>query len=144
MERSRTWCSRSRRWLAEGAQAEALRLSLRAPLLLNRLGDALPAASLLVLAFDGERADDAAHEGEVALAICDRVRGENLGPSAGERSLEVLHRSSWAQAPLFAAGAFVETLDVATTWERAEALGLAVRRAAEGLAFVREIGRAHV
>ena len=125
------------RWLAEGAQAEALRLALRAPLLLNRLVDALPAASLLVLAFDGERADDAAHEGEVALAICDRVRGENLGPSAGERSLEALHRSSWAQAPLFAAGAFVETLDVATTWERAEALGLAVRRAAEGLAFVR-------
>src|SRR6266478_5789892 len=125
------------RWLAEGAQAEALRLSLRAPLLLNRLVDALPAASLLVLAFDGERPDDAAHEGEVALAICDRVRGENLGPSAGERSLEALHRSSWAQAPLFAAGAFVETLDVATTWERAEALGLAVRRAAEGLAFVR-------
>jgi len=125
------------RWLVEGAQAEALRLSLRAPLLLNRLVDALPAASLLVLAFDGESEEYAAHEGEVALAICDRARGENLGPAAGERSLQSMHRASWAQAPLFAAGAFVEMLDVATTWERAEALCLAVRRAAEGLAFVR-------
>ncbi len=121
----------------EGAQAEALRLSLRAPLLLNRLVDALPAASLLVLAFDGESEEYAAHEGEVALAICDRARGENLGPAAGERSLQSMHRASWAQAPLFAAGAFVEMLDVATTWERAEALCLAVRRAAEGLVFVR-------
>jgi alkyldihydroxyacetonephosphate synthase len=125
------------RWLVEGAQAEALRLSLRAPLLLNRLVDALPTASLLVLGFDGEREDEAAHEGEVALAICDRARGENLGPAAGERSLDAFHRASWARAPLFSAGAYVETLDVATTWERAEALSLAVRRAAAGLAFIR-------
>src|SRR5438270_734068 len=85
------------RWLAEGAQAEALRLALRAPLLLNRLVDALPAASLLVLAFDGERADDAAHEGEVALAICDRVRGEHLGPSAGGRRVAARLPSSRAR-----------------------------------------------
>src|SRR5438105_2600388 len=110
------------RWLVEGAQAEALRLSLRAPLLLNRLVDALPAASLLVLAFDGESEEYAAHEGEVALAICDRARGENLGPAAGERGLQSMHRASWPQAPLFAAGALVEMLDVATTWELGEGI----------------------
>ena len=46
-------------------------------------------------------------------------------------------RARWSHAPFIAAGAFVETLDVATTWERAEPLLRAIRRAVEGLAFVR-------
>src|SRR2546426_796370 len=161
MERSRTWCSRSRRWTERARSCGRWKVRAAGPISRSccsgtrarrRSSPPPRCASCAHPASGGARAVAspprraalaprapcaAAHEGEVALAICDRVRGENLGPSAGERSLEVLHRSSWAQAPLFAAGAFVETLDVATTWERAEALGLAVRRAAEGLAFVR-------
>src|SRR5437867_6003491 len=125
------------RWLVEGAQAEALRLSLRAPLLLNRLADALPSAALLVLGFEATSEDDGAREGDVALGICDAARGEDQGVVAGERSLASADRVRWMKAPLFAAGAFVETLDFATTWDRAEALCVAVRRAVEDLAFVR-------
>jgi alkyldihydroxyacetonephosphate synthase len=125
------------KWLAEGAQTEALRLAMRAPLLLNRLVDALPASSVAVLGFEGDTEDDTAEEGEAALAICRRERGEDLGPAPAERWLASMHRTSWRQAPLFAAGAFVETLDVATTWDRAEPLHRAVRQAAEGLALVR-------
>jgi len=125
------------KWLVDGAQAEALRLSLRAPLLLNRLADALPSAALLVLGFEGTSEDDGAREGDVALGICDAARGEDQGVVAGERSLASADRVRWMKAPLFAAGAFVETLDFATTWDRAEALCVAVRRAVEDLAFVR-------
>src|SRR2546423_246241 len=53
------------KWLVDGAQAEALRLSLRAPLLLNRLADALPSAALLVLGFEATSEESAAREGEV-------------------------------------------------------------------------------
>lgn len=125
------------KWLAEGAQAEALRLALRAPLLLNRLIDALPGSSLVVLGFEGDTEDDTAQEGEAALVICGKERGEDLGAAPAEWWLASAHRAPWRQAPLFAAGAFVETLDVATTWPRAEALYHAVRRAAEGQALVR-------
>jgi alkyldihydroxyacetonephosphate synthase len=125
------------KWLAEGAQAEALRIALKAPLVLNRLVDALAASSLVVLGFEADSEDDAAEEGEGALAICRRERGEDLGAAPAERWLASMHRALWRQAPLFAAGAFVETLDLATTWDRAEPLYKAVRAAAEGLALVR-------
>ena len=125
------------KWLADGAQAEALRLALRAPLLLNRLVDALPASSLVVLGFEGETEDDTAEEGEAALALCRKERGEDLGAAPAEWWLASIHRAPWRQAPLFAAGAFIETLDVATTWPRAEPLYQAVRAATQGLALVR-------
>ena len=125
------------KWLADGAQAEALRLALRAPLLLNRLVDALPASSLVVLGFEGETEDDTAEEGEAALALCRKERGDDLGAAPAEWWLASIHRAPWRQAPLFAAGAFIETLDVATTWPRAEPLYQAVRAATQGLALVR-------
>jgi alkyldihydroxyacetonephosphate synthase len=125
------------RWLVEGAQTEAMRIVLRAPLLLNRLVDALPAASLALFAFEGAEEGDAAREGQAALAICARSNGEDLGPAPAERWLASAQRERWAHGPLIAAGGFVETLDLATTWERAEPLLRAVRRAVDGLAFVR-------
>ena len=125
------------KWLVDGAQAEALRLSLRAPLLLNRLAEALPSASLLVLGFDGNSEEEAAREGNVALGICDAARGEDRGVGEGERSVASTARERWTQTPLVATGAFVETLDLATTWDRVEALCLSVRKAVEDRAFVR-------
>ncbi len=125
------------KWLVDGAQTEALRITLRAPLLLNRLVDALPAASLALFGFEGAQEGDAAREGQAALAICARSQGEDLGPAPAARWLDSAQRARWSQGPLIAAGAFVETLDVATTWERAEPLLRAVRGAVEGLAFVR-------
>lgn len=125
------------KWLVEGAQAEAMRLSLRAPLLLNRLADALPGAWMVLLGFEGTVEGDAAREGEAALAVCARAQGEILGEDPARRWLASAERARWAQAPLVAAGGFVETLDVATTWDRAEPLYRALRSAVDGLAFVR-------
>jgi len=125
------------KWLVEGAQVEAMRLALHAPRLLNRLVDALPSSSLALLGFEGVDEADAFREGEAALSLCARAQGEDLGTATAARCLESARRASWTHGPLLAAGGFVETLDVATTWDRAEPLLAAVRGAVEGLAFVR-------
>jgi alkyldihydroxyacetonephosphate synthase len=123
------------KWLAEGAQAEALHVALRAPLLLNRLIDALPRAALLVVGFDGDSEDDCAEEGDAALAICHSDEGDDLGPGPGEKWFANRYAASYRGSPLFSGGAFVDTLDVATTWDRVAALDEAVRRAVSPHAF---------
>jgi alkyldihydroxyacetonephosphate synthase len=124
------------KWVVEGAQNEALRVALRAPVLLNRLVDALPAASLLILGFDGDSEDDCAEEGEAALALCETEEGADLGPAPGEKWLANRYKISYRQSPLYSAGAFVDTMEVATTWDRLETLYAAVRRAVCSHAFV--------
>lgn len=125
------------KWVVEGAQAEALRLALRAPALLNRLVEALPKSSLLVLGFEGDLEDDLAEEGDAALALCEAEQGEDLGPAPAERWLSTRYQARFQQAKLFSAGAFEDTLEVATTWDRLDALHIAVRHAVAGLALVR-------
>ncbi len=117
------------KWVVLGAQAEALRLALRAPLLLNRLVDALPEAALLVVGFEGDSEDECTEEGEAALAFCQAADGDDLGPAPGERWFANRYQAAYRGSPLFSAGAFVDTLDVATTWDRVAALDRAVRRA---------------
>jgi alkyldihydroxyacetonephosphate synthase len=124
------------RWVVDATQAEALRLALRAPMLLNRLVDALPAHSLMILGFEGDSEDDCAEEGDSALAVCESARGDDLGPAPGERWLANRYKISYRQSPLFSAGAFVDTMEVATTWDRLDSLYHQVRRAVQGLAFV--------
>jgi alkyldihydroxyacetonephosphate synthase len=127
------------RWVVDGAQAEALRLSLRAPALLNRLVDALPASALLILGFEGDGpsgSDDARQEGELSMRLLAAEGGEDLGPSPGEKWLANRYKISYRQSPLFSAGAFVDTMEVATTWDRLDALHRAVRDAVAPHAFV--------
>ena len=119
------------RWLADGAQKETLKLALRAPALLNRLADAFPGGTLLALGFDGGSEEDVADEGEAALALCQGERGEDLGPVPAERG-----GRERTVARLLAAGAFVDTLDVATTWDRLSQLHESVRQAAASHALV--------
>jgi alkyldihydroxyacetonephosphate synthase len=127
------------RALVEGAQNEALRLALRAPALLNRLVDALPAASLLVVGFEGDgrrAAAEAREEGEIALRLFEAHGGDDLGPSPGESWLANRYRVGYRQSPLFSAGAFADTMEVATTWDRVAPLYEGVSRAVAPHAFV--------
>jgi len=124
------------RWVVDATQAEALRLALKAPGLLNRFVDALPQKALLIIGFEADSEDDCAEEGESALAICQAAHGEDLGPAPGEKWLANRYKISYRQSPLFSAGAFVDTMEVATTWDRLDSLYHQVRRAVQGLAFV--------
>src|SRR5205807_3928532 len=115
------------------------RLALRAPALLNRLVDALPSASLLVLGFEGDGPfgeADAREDGELALRLLDGEGAEDLGSAPGEKWLANRYRISYRQSPLFSAGAFADTMEVATTWDRLSSLHAAIRRAAAAHAFV--------
>jgi alkyldihydroxyacetonephosphate synthase len=125
--------------LFSAGQREALRFALKAPLMLNRLVDAIPAGSLLILGFEGEGehgVDDARAEGEEALRLCREAGGDDLGAGPGEKWLTNRYKISYRQAPLFAAGAFVDTMEVATTWDRLPRLYEAVRRAVAHHAFI--------
>ena len=124
------------KWMVDGAQAQSLRLALRAPLLLNRLVDALPQSSLLILGFEGDSEDECAEEGDAALALCQAERGDDLGAAPGERWLQHRYKISYRQSPLYSAGAFVDTMEVATTWDRLDSLYAAVRRALSTRVFV--------
>ena len=125
------------RFLFDAGQREAWRTALKAPFLLNRLADALPKSCLLFLAFEGGEGDrDGDEGGRAALGLCRGAGGEDLGAPPAERFLANRHRDSFAAARLFAAGAFVQTLDLATTWDRALPLVAQVRRAVESRALV--------
>lgn len=123
------------RWVVDAGRPQTVRLALRAPVLLNRLLASLPAERLLLLGFESDASEDeCAEEGELSLALCHG--GVDLGPGPGERFFADRYGAPYQAAKLFAAGAFADTLEVATTWDRLEPLERAVRRAVERHALV--------
>ena len=60
----------------------------------------------------------------------------DLGDGPGERWLEKRHSVSFKATKMYAAGAFVDTMEVATTWDRLHALYDAVHAAVSPHAFV--------
>ena len=60
----------------------------------------------------------------------------DLGPGPGERWLAHRYAVSFRMSKVFDAGAFVDTMEVATTWDRLLELYRAVRAAVSPLAFV--------
>jgi len=90
---------------------------------------------LLIAGFEGtqERAAAEAALGHQALTA---AGGSDLGPEPGERWLAHRYRVSYQQSKVFMAGAFVDTMEVATTWDRLPGLYRAVRSAISRRALV--------
>lgn len=104
------------------------------PLILNQLAEALPGGCLLVVGFEGERA--AAHrEAEAGFSIFSRTCVD-FGPGPGEHWLKNRFNVSYKQSPMFEAGAFVDTMEVATTWSNLLPLYEAVKQAVAPHAFI--------
>jgi alkyldihydroxyacetonephosphate synthase len=136
---------------APGRGGGALRTLLKRPHALNELLDsrlmtrALGGAMLIVV-FEGggdapERGLDAARrllEGERERATAARASrgGRWVGAAPAERWLAHRYAVSYRQAPVFANGAFVDTMEVAAPWSRLGGLYEAVRRALGDNAFV--------
>jgi alkyldihydroxyacetonephosphate synthase len=105
----------------------------------NRLVDAiaprLSGGCLLVVGVEGDRAladgEWRAVERELLAA-----GGRDLGPGPGERWLRDRYAISFNMSKAFHTGAFVDTMEVATTWERLMDLYTAVRQAVAPHAFV--------
>ena len=121
--------------LARRARNVALAAGLSRPAALNRMAQALPSPCLLIVGFEGP---EVAVKRDMwrARQLLAAARGEDAGPALGEQWYERRYDVSFRQSRLYEAGAFVDTMEVATTWDRLSALYAAVRRAIAPHAFV--------
>lgn len=122
-----------------GAGTLAMRSALRVPGLLNRIVDAVGERRLggakLVLVFEGP-----ADEGREGLARCreiaTKLEARDLGEGPARHWLEHRYSVSYRQAPMFMAGAFSDTMEVAAPWSRLADLYHGVRAALGKHVFV--------
>ena len=120
------------RWLEQALAAPATRerlmsLPLALPGLVNRIADGLSSGCLLVVGWEG---DPSVVEAQVAAGrvILDEL-GEDLGAEPGERWFHSRHAVSYKLAPIFEAGGFADTMEVACRWSQLVPTYQAVREA---------------
>src|SRR5213078_1081018 len=117
----------------------AISAALTRPDLVNKLASTLlPYAQggcLLIVGFEGERTLAEA-EARVAAVELERAGGRDLGEGPGERWLRHRYAVSFRMSKVFDAGAFVDTMEVATSWDKLLELYRAVREAVSPLAFI--------
>ncbi|MEW5946972.1 MAG: FAD-linked oxidase C-terminal domain-containing protein, partial [bacterium] len=101
----------------------------------GRLAERLKGKCLLVLTFEGTAAMTEA-ELKTALAECRKSGGEDAGEEPGKRWWENRYNVSYNMSRVFERGAFVDTIEVAATWDRVERLYHAVRKAVSPHAFI--------
>jgi alkyldihydroxyacetonephosphate synthase len=122
-----------------GLGTRMLARALRQPGHLNTLTHALPGRALggamLVLVWEDE-ADIADAELAEATLLCRQGGARDLGEGPARRWLERRHSVSYRQSPMYAAGAFVDTMEVASTWSRLLPMYEAVREALSPHVFV--------
>ncbi len=125
------WIDRSRGWL--------LRTSLGQPGLLNRVASGLEgqrvADPVLILVFEGEAAEVREDHARAKL-ICRNQGGNNLGAGPAERWFAHRYSVSYRQSPVFRAGAFSDTFEVAAPWSKLSGVYQAVREALSAHALI--------
>ena len=123
-----------------GLGAAALRSVLRKPGAINELldgafGSKMLGGSLVVLIFEGD-GDGPARDMEQARALFDTMRAKYEGEGPARKWLLHRYSVSYRQAPVFAAGLFSDTMEVAAPWSKLRALYDGVRRALGEHVFV--------
>lgn len=117
----------------------AMAAALTRPDLVNKLAaKVLPYAQsgcLLIVGFEGDRGLCEA-EARAATAELERAGGRDLGEGPGQRWLDHRYSVSFRMSKVFDAGAFVDTMEVATSWDKLLELYRAVREAVGPLAFI--------
>lgn len=123
------------RRLGRGLVHGTVRAVLGAPMVIERASRLLPADCLLILGFEGQPALVAA-EAQRALEIATAEGARDLGPGPGEHWLKNRYNVSFKQSKAYENGAFVDTMEVAATWDRLPQLYASVRKAIAQDAFV--------
>lgn len=121
-----------------GLGAAALRNLLRHPGAINELmegsvGSAAFGGSLLVLIFEGDAPD---RDFDRARSMLERMHARFEGEGPAQKWLLHRYSVSYRQAPVFAAGLFSDTMEVAAPWSKLGALYDGVRRALGEHVFV--------
>lgn len=108
-------------------RSRLLELPLSLPRLLNRIADGLGQGVLLIVGFEGPDAE----RGAVLPLAMERLgrRGRDLGPGPGEHWYAHRHDVSYKMAPIFAGGAWADTMEVAARWSDLPRLYAEVREA---------------
>lgn len=113
--------------------------ALDRPRLLNTLADTLSQRigrrCLLITGVEGPRGR-AAVEADVVAGELERAGGRDLGEEPGTRWYARRYAISYKMSKVFESGAFVDTMEVAATWERLVDLYDGVRRAVGKHGFV--------
>jgi alkyldihydroxyacetonephosphate synthase len=105
----------------------AMRIPFSMPKLVNGLADLAAGECLLIVGYEGEPAVvEACSAAGHALLI---ERATDLGSEPGQRWFDSRHHVSFKLSGVFAAGAFADTMEVATTWSKLIGLYRAVRSA---------------
>ncbi|MBI2500815.1 MAG: FAD-binding oxidoreductase [Deltaproteobacteria bacterium] len=86
-----------------------------------------PAECLLIIGFEGD-ADFIRHQEKEALKICKERIARDLGEKPGLHWLKKRYSVSFKMPDLLEKDCFVDTIEVAATWDRLEALYEGVRR----------------
>ncbi|MDB4941923.1 MAG: hypothetical protein JWP97_1457 [Labilithrix sp.] len=125
---------------APGLGAAALRNLLRRPAGLNelldgRIGSKMLGGSLVILIFEGE-GDAPARDMEQARAMFAGMQAKYEGEGPARKWLLHRYSVSYRQAPVFAAGLFSDTMEVAAPWSKLRGLYDGVRRALGEHVFV--------
>lgn len=94
----------------------AMAAVLYQPQLLNRIAEILPARPLLIYGVQGDAAQ-VARNLDTIRAITEDLKGEDLGEEPGQKWFKRRYAISYKQAKIFRAGSFVDTMEVATSWD---------------------------
>lgn len=117
---------------SSGQPSAVLKVALRIPRAINQVVRAIEGTLLrhcqLVLVFEGE-ASHVADDARRARAICHGHGGRDLGEAPARAWLEHRYSVSYRQSPIFRAGAFSDTMEVAAPWSKLKAVYEEVRRA---------------
>ncbi len=123
------------RTLAPGFINKAQRFVARwseAANLLERLGKE---GCLLILMFEGDE-EIADYEYEAAVRLCEKLGGRNCGPDPALKWFKNRYHVSYKMSKVFYNGAFVDTIEVASTWKKLMPLYNEVREAIRPRAFL--------
>ncbi|MGB5810491.1 MAG: FAD-binding oxidoreductase [Polyangiales bacterium] len=121
-----------------GLGLQALVRLVRKPRAINRLvdiADPILGGAKLVLVWEDDPAIGAAEKDE-AERICAAFGARSTGEGPARHWLAHRHAISYRQSAFFAAGAFVDTMEVAATWSRMWPMYQAVRKALAQHVFV--------
>lgn len=113
----------------------AERVALTHPSIIDKLTGLLPESCLLVLTFEGAEEMTEVEE-RLAVDICRAGGGEDQGAEPAERWWKERYKVSYSMSTVFALDSFVDTIEVATTWDRLERLYFAMREAVSRYALV--------
>ena len=119
---------------------EALSLALSRPKITNRVASRFTESfsrkgCLMVIGLEGA-AIRTETEAKLTFGELERAGGEDLGEEPGRRWFENRYSVSYGMSRVFREGAFVDTMEVASTWERLPDLYRAVQAAISNHAFV--------